>query len=212
MPSLVTRFHLLIFGVTIAMAGVVIVHVPASYAFPAHWQGSVADIMWPRNLAVAAAPLWQVAVMAGFFLLGRLLTKNHFAKTQHILDPVLTVAVGTAAACQLSLLFLAIGSDLDLFRLTSFGLAATLAVFAVIIFEAERHSYAGLRMPWRVGSDRAWALVHHLTGVASGLAAVGLALLGWIDPGPAVLVASLIATLLAIPLVAALATLLTRRL
>lgn len=212
MPSLVTRFHLLIFGVTIAMAGVIIAHVPASFAFPAHWQGSTADVLWPRDLAAATAPLVQLVLMAVFFLLGRVLTKNHFAKTQHILDPVLTVALATAAACQLSLLFLAIGSDLDLFRLTAFGLAATLAVFAIVIFEAERHSYAGLRMPWRVGSDRAWTVVHRLTGVISGVAAVSLAWLAWSDPGPATLVASLTASLLAIPLVAALATLLTRRL
>ncbi|QQR40891.1 SdpI family protein [Devosia rhizoryzae] len=212
MPSLVTRFHLLIFGVTIAMVGVIVAHVPASFAFPAHWRGSTADILWPRDRAIAAAPLLQIAMMAAFFLLGRALTKNHFAKTQHILDPVLTVTLATAAACQLSLVFLAIGSDLDFFRLTAFGLAAILAIFAVVIFEAERHSYAGLRMPWRIGSDRAWVLVHRLTGIISGAAAVTLAWLAWADPGPAVLVASMTASLLAIPVVAALTSLLSRRL
>jgi uncharacterized membrane protein len=212
MPSLVTRFHLLIFGVTIAMAGVILVHVPPSYSFPAHWSGSEADILWPRDLAAGLAPAFQAALMAAFFLLGRLLTRNHFAKTQHILDPVLTVTLTTAASCQLGLVFLAIGSDLDVFRLAAFGLAATLLVFAIVIFEAERHTYAGLRMPWSIRSDRTWAVVHRITGLASGAAACCLAWLAWSDVGPAILVTAMAFSLLVIPVVAATSSLLLSRL
>jgi uncharacterized membrane protein len=212
MPSLVTRFHLLIFGVTLAMAGVVIIHVPAAYAFPAHWHGSGADILWPRDLAIAAAPALQIVLMAGFFILGRLLTKNHFAKTQHIFDPVLTLVLATAAACQFSLLFMAIGSDLDLFRATAFGLAAVLLVFAAVIFDAERHSYGGLRMPWRIASDRGWRVVHRLVGVTSVAGALALAWFAWFDAGPAVLVGAMITSLMAIPAVGGLLTLALGRL
>src|SRR5690606_40044862 len=49
MPSLVTRFHLLLFGVTLAIAGVAVVNVPEGFAFPAHWHGSNADWLWPRD-------------------------------------------------------------------------------------------------------------------------------------------------------------------
>lgn len=211
MPSLVTRFHLLLFGVTLAMAGVIFVHAPSGYAFPAHWRGSTADILWPRDVATLTAPAVQLALMAAFFLIGRALTKNHFAKIQHILDPVLTLALSVGAACQLGLVFLAIGSDLDLFRVTAFGLASMLAVFAVVIFEAERHSYAGLRMPWPIRSDRTWLIVHRLTGLVSGVASATLAWLAWTDPGPAYLVFAMTVSLLAIPTVAALSTLVFRR-
>ncbi|ODT75720.1 MAG: hypothetical protein ABS76_33220 [Pelagibacterium sp. SCN 64-44] len=212
MPSLVTRFHLLLFGVTLAIAGVALVHVPEGYAFAAHWQGSAADWLWPRDIALAMAPVLQLVLIAAFFLLGRALTKNHLAKTRHILEPALTLLLAVAAACQLGLLLIGIGSDFDLFRITAFGLAAVLAVLAVVIFEAERHSYAGLRMPWPIPSDRAWRLVHRASGLAGGLAATGLAWLAWTDPGPGSLVLAMAASLAALPLFAAMLTLLARRL
>lgn len=211
MPNLVTRFHLLLFGVTLAIAGVAIINIPEAYAFPAHWHGSAVDWLWPRNIALAVAPLVEVALMGAFFILGRQLTKNHLAKTRHILDPALTLLLAVAAACQLGLLLNGIGSDLDIFRITGFGLAAALLVLAVVIFEAERHSYAGLRMPWPIRSDRAWGLVHRVSGVATGCAALALAWLAWADPGPGPLVLAMAAGLLGLPMFAALATLVFRR-
>ena len=211
MQNLVNRFHLFIFGVTLAVGGVAIIHVPENYAFPAHWQGSVADWLWPRDIALAIAPLVQLLLIGVFFMIGRRLTKNHFGKVQHILDPALTLALFVAAACQLGLLMLGIGSDFDLFRVTGFGLAAILAVLAVVIFEAERHSYGGLRMPWPIPSDRAWRIVHRVTGVASGIAAAVLAWLAWSDAGPGILVVAMALSLFAVPMVGGLTTLLLGR-
>lgn len=211
MPTLVTRFHLLLFGVTLAIAGVALMHIPAGYAFPAHWQGSGADWLWPRDIALAVAPLVQLLLIGAFFLLGRALTKNHFSKTQHILDPALTLVLAVLASCQLGLLMIGIGSDFDLFRVAGFGLAAVLLVLAVVIFEAERHSYGGLRVPWPIKSDRAWRLVHRLTGIACGLAAAVLAWLAWRDAGPGILALAMAVSLAGLPLSAAIATLVFRR-
>ena len=212
MPSLVTRFHLLLFGVTLAIGGVIVVHVPANFAFPAHWSGSTVDWLWPRNIAIAVAPLVELVLMATFFVIGRMLTKNHMAKVRHILDPALTLLLAVATSCQMGLLLIGIGSDFDMFRITAAGLAATLLVLAVVIFEAERHSYAGLRMPWPIPSDRAWTIVHRLSGVASGLVALSLAWLAWSDPGPGLLVVAMATSLIGLPIFAGLATLLTRAL
>jgi uncharacterized membrane protein len=211
MPNLVTRFHLLLFGVTLAIAGVALMHIPAGYAFPAHWQGNGADWLWPRDVALAVAPLVQFLLIGAFFLLGRVLTKNQFAKTQHILDPALTLVLAVLTSGQLGLLMIGIGSDFDLFRVAGFGLAAVLLVLAVVIFEAERHSYGGLRMPWPIQSDRAWRLVHRLTGIACGLAAAALAWLAWRDAGPGILALAMAASLGGLPLLAAIATLVFRR-
>jgi uncharacterized membrane protein len=210
MPSLVTRFHLLLFGVTLAIAGVAIMHVPEGFAFPAHWQGSSADWLWPRDLALAVAPSVELLLMAGFFLLGRVVTKNHLAKTRHILDPALTLLLAIVTSCQFGLLLIGIGSDFDMFRITAGGLAATLVVIAAVVFEAERHSYGGLRMPWPISSDRAWTIVHRASGLAAGAAALALAWLAWIDPGPGILALAMASTLLGLPLVAAAVTLLAR--
>jgi uncharacterized membrane protein len=207
MPSLVTRFHLLFLIVTLAIAGVAVIHIPAGYAFPAHWQGSAADWLWPRDVALAVAPVLELVLMAAFFVLGRALTNNHLAKTRHILDPALTLLLAVATACQLGLLMMGIGSDFDLFRMTAAGLAAALLLLAVVIFEAERHSYAGLRMPWPIKTDRAWRFVHRMSGVASGIAAIILAYLAWTDPGPGLIVAALAASLLTLPILAGVLTL-----
>ena len=210
MPSLVTRFHLLIFIVTLAIAGVAVIHIPQTYAFPAHWRGSTIDWLWPRNIALAAAPALQLLLMGTFFFLGLALTKNHLAKTRHILDPALSLLLSIAAALQLGLLFNGIGSDIDMFRITAFALSATLLVLAVVIYEAERHSYAGLRMPWPIPSDRAWQVVHRISGIASGLAAIALAWMAWIDPGPGILVSAMCTTLGLLPMIAGMTTLATR--
>jgi len=210
MPSLVTRFHLLIFFVTLATTGVALLHVPESFGFVAHWSGSVADWVWPRDPALAAAPLIEVVLIAVFYLLGRALTKNHLAKTRHILDPALTLLLAVPAFCQLGLLFAGIGSDLDLIRFAGFGLGSVLMLLGIVLYGAERHSYGGLRMPWPVPSDRAWVIVHRVTGVATFLAGIGLAVLAWADPGLGVLVTSYALSLLLLPVLAGLVSLVMR--
>ncbi|WP_375597663.1 SdpI family protein [Devosia sp. Naph2] len=212
MTSLVTRFHLLLFGVTLAIAGVTILHVPFDYAYPAHWKGSTADWLWPRNAALATPPALQVILLFAFFTLGRCLTRNHLAKTRHILEPALTLLLAVAAGCELGLLMSGIGSDFDMFRITALGLAAAMLVLAAVLYDAERHSYAGLRMPWPIRSDRAWRLVHRISGIAAAGAALIMSWLAWTDPGPGILVLGMGATLTGLPLLAALVTLVATRL
>ena len=210
MQILVTRFHLLLLTVTLAMTGVGFFRIPAGYTFPAHWSGSAADWTWPRE-ALLAAPLVQILLIALFFLLGKSLAKNHYAKTQHILDPALTLAMLVVGCTQLGLLLTGIGSDLDFIRVTGFGLAATLLVLGVVLFEAERHTYAGLRMPWPIRSDIAWRRVHRVAGLTCGMAALGLAVLAWFDVGAGGLVLALAAALTLPPLASGIATLILSR-
>ncbi len=212
MPSLVTRFHLLIFWVTLGITGVAILHVPESFAFPAHWQGMAADWLWPRNLALAVAPLLQLLLMAAFFALGLALTKNHLAKTRHIFDPAITLLLAIPASCQLGLLLSGIGSDIDLFRITAFGLAATMLILAAVLLDVGRHTYGGLRMPWPIPSDRSFLLVHRSSAVAALAVAIGLAWFAWTDPGPGPLVLGMALSLVFLPLFAGLVSLATRRL
>lgn len=210
MQLLITRFHLLVLTVTIAIAGVAFLRVPADFAYPAHWSGSSADWLWPRDFALPFAPLLQISLLLAFFWLGRAFTKNQFAKTQHILDPALTLIMLVIASCQLGLLLTGIGSDLDFIRLTGFGLGAILLVLGVVLFEAERNTYAGLRMPWPIRGDRAWKSVHRVCGTAYGLAGAGLLALAWFDAGIGPLVMAFAAALLVPASLAALTTLATR--
>jgi immunity protein, SdpI family len=204
---LVTRFHLLIFSVTLSITAVALLRIPADFLFPAHWHGSNADWLWPRDMALAVAPVLQAILMLAFFVLGRALTRNHMAKVRHILDPALSLSLAVPAAYQLGLLFMGTGSDLDLIRGLGFLFAAALMLLGVVFFHAERHSYGGLRMPWPIASDRAWILAHRLSGAAAALAGLATAVLSWLDAGPGILALAFAASLLGLPLFAGLVTL-----
>ena len=207
MQRLVTRFHLLLLTVTLAITGVGAFRIPADFVYFAHWSGSTADWLWPRE-AIFVAPAIQLLLMAIFFLLGRLLTKNQFAKSQHILDPALTALMGVVAATQLGLLLAGIGSDLEFVRFTGFALGAVLLPLGVVLFEAERHTYAGLRMPWPVRSDLAWRIVHRATGASYGVAGICVLALAWFDAGLGILILSFAAAIFTPAVIAGLATVL----
>lgn len=208
---LVTRFHLLIFSVTLSITAVALFRIPADFLFQAHWHASNADWLWPRDIALSVAPAIQAVLLLAFFLLGRTLTKNHFAKTQHILDPALSFLLAVPAVYQLGLLFIGIGSDLDIIRGEGYLLGAALAFIGIVFFYAERHSYGGLRLPWPIRSDRAWLLAHRAIGIATGLTGLLLIWTAWTDPGPAILALAYASALLVLPAIAALVSLAVRR-
>lgn len=207
MQNLVTRFHLLLLTVTLAMAGVGAMRIPDDFVYLAHWSGSTADWLWPRE-TIFVAPAVQVLLVAGFFLLGWRLSKNQFAKSQHILEPALTALMSVVAATQLGLLLAGIGSDLDFLRASAFALGAVLLLLGVVLFEAERHTYAGLRMPWPVRSDLAWRIVHRATGMSYGVAGICVLALAWLDAGIGILILSFVAAIITPAVVAALVTVL----
>ena len=205
MQILTTRFHLLLLIVTLAITGVGFFRIPADYAYLAHWSGSMADWLWPRAV-LAVAPLLQLALLVVFLLLGRALSSNQYAKSQHILDPFLTLLMVVIAALQLGLLLTGIGSDLDFVRVTAFALGIGLLVLGIALFEAERHTYAGLRMPWPVLADRAWRWVHRSAGLAYGAAGLTLLAVAWLDMGLGLLAISCLAAPIMPAAIAGLAT------
>ena len=209
MQILITRFHLLLLTVTLAITGVAVFRIPADHVYQAHWQGSTADWLWPRAV-ILVAPLVEIGLLAVFLLLGRSLTKNQYAKSQHILDPALTLLMTVVAATQLGLLLTGVGSDLDFVRVTAFGLGAALLLLGVVLFEAERHTYAGLRMPWPVPSDLAWSVVHRATGLAYGAAGLSLLAMAWFDMGMGLLITGFVVALLAPALLAGIISLALR--
>lgn len=210
MFNLITRFHLLLVLVLGAMTAVAVFRVPADYAYAAHWVGGQADWLWPRNMALTFGPVIAGVVLIVFALLGRALTKNHLAKVTHILQPAITLLLGVLVAVQLGLLLTGIGSDLDMVRLTAIGLGLLLIVLGVVFAEAERHTYAGLRLPWPIASDRRWRRMHRIAGAALGLAGAGLLGLAWLMPDLGPLVIGFAAALLVPPLLVAGATLTSR--
>lgn len=186
---LTTRFHLLLLAVLMAVTGVAFFRIAPDFAFPAHWGRGGPDWVWPRDIALATAPIVAIVIAAAFELLAHLIGDKRLKFVQHILDPALTLLLAVTVSIQLGLLLIGIGSDLDLVRGTVFALGAVLVLLGIVLAEAERHTYAGLRLPWPIVSDRAWTLAHRLAGIAFGLSGLGLLVLAWFtfDTGPLIL-------------------------
>ncbi|MCS6762293.1 MAG: hypothetical protein MO846_10205 [Candidatus Devosia symbiotica] len=119
---LVSRFHLLFLAVTLAATAVALFRIPVDFVYAAHQSGSTADWLWIRNTALAVSLLLALALLLLFFGIGRLLSKNQFAKSHHILDPASTRLLAVIAATQFGLLLTGVGSHIDVIRLTGFGL------------------------------------------------------------------------------------------
>ncbi|WDR03042.1 SdpI family protein [Devosia algicola] len=207
MSNLISRFHLLLLAVLLAITGVILMRVPDDFSYAAHWGAhSQPDWLWPRNLALSGAPIAAFLIMLVFIGLGLGLTKNRLLLTRHILDPALTVLLTVIDAVQMGFLLIGIGSDLDLIKLTAYGLGALLVVVGVVMAEAERNSYAGLRLPWPIRGDRTWRIVHRTTGIAFGMAGAGLLAAAWLNADLSLLLLALILAVTCPVAVAALAT------
>jgi len=206
--GLLTRFHLLELGVILAVSVIGLVKVPETYGYVARWglHGSV-DWAWPRDVALALAPAAALLASCALWIHGMRARGPRLEMQRHILEPALSVWLGLCVAVQFGLLLVGTGSDLDLIRLLAFGLAPGLVLFGIVFAEAERHTYAGMRLPWRIEADRTWRRAHRLGGYLFVLGGIALALLAWLDPDLGVLLPAFPAALLLPPLVARLASL-----
>lgn len=210
MFKLISRFHLLQGLVLLAITGVAVFRIPADFVFVVHRVSRGDDWLWSRNGTLAGGVICALILLTGFAGLGLWLSKSQRARTHHILDPALTLCLAIILAVQLGWLLIGTASDLDLIRLTGFGLGATLLVLAIVLAEAERNTYAGLRLPWPIADDAAWRIVHRIAGIAFGLAGAGVLALAWLRPDPGPLVIAFALALVAPVIAAALATIMAR--
>jgi uncharacterized membrane protein len=208
MQPLVTRFHLLLLIVTVSIAIVGFLRIPPDVAIPATWSMHGDAWLWPRNGALAVAPLVQAALLVTFLVLGRTLPRAAIAYGGHVLDPALTLGMTVVLGTQMGILLIGVGSDIDFVRLTALALGILLLPLGVVFFEARRHTYAGLRMPWPLRSDRTWTWVHRTTGAAMLAAGVLLLVTVWFNPGIAWLILAMSAALVVPAMLGALLTLL----
>lgn len=191
-PSLVSRFHVFPLTFIFAFAAVAVVKLPAGEGLVMHWdmQGQP-DWIWPRNIAFAIVPAFAAAVTLAFAIGGALTPKNRLEMARHVLEPALTAILGICTAVQLGLLALGLGSDLDILRVVAGAVAVGLLLLGILLREAERHTYAGLRLPWRMADDRLWRRTHEIAGWGYISAAIVLAGFTWFQPYPGTLIAVL---------------------
>lgn len=202
--SLVTRFHFLLFGVVLAITATGLFRIPQSSEIVALWGPHSEPLwVWPRNMALAVAPPVAALLIAGIALWSWRLSAYGREMVRHNLDPALAVLLSVVAAVQLGIVLAGTGSDIDFIRILAFILAPALLVFGIVFAEAERNTYAGLRLPWPIEDDALWRVTHRVTGWLFALGGVVLGAIAWVNPDMGNIILALPAVLLLPPAIAA---------
>lgn len=201
--SLATRFHGLLLGVLVSITAVGFNRIPVGFVFPAHWGAhGMPDWTWPRDVALVTGPVFAAFILAAFAVLHWVIPKSRVEMIRHNAEPAMSAVLLLFCAVQLGLVLIGVGSDIDLIRIIAAGVAAATLVLGIVVSEAERHTYAGVRLPWQIESDRAWRLTHRVTGWLYIAGALALAALAWLQPDIGTLIFAF-PIILASPLIAA---------
>ncbi|MDB5506514.1 MAG: hypothetical protein JWR75_1152 [Devosia sp.] len=200
-PALVTRFHLLLL---LAIAGVTItgfLRIPATELLPVHLglDGS-ADWLWPREPALLVMPILALVLAGSFFALSRLASIKRLLRSQPVLEITLTGLLLLLGAFQTGILLIGVGSDIDLIRFVTGGVALLLLIIGLELPRADPSAYAGIRLPWILAEPAAYRATHRLTGTLFVIGGIGLAFATWFWPDPATLFIALM-TAIAVPLI-----------
>jgi uncharacterized membrane protein len=191
-PNLVTRLHLLFAGAQAPFVAIAVVKVPAGTELALHWneQGAT-DWAWAAPWAFFIMPVAAAILLAVAALFSARADGFRLETVRHLLDPGLSALLLILLALEIGLLLVGLGSDIDLIRIVVPVVGAGLVLLGILLREAERHTYAGLRLPWAIEGDGAWRLAHLAAGwtaIATGLLII---LLAWLMPFPGVLIGAL---------------------
>lgn len=183
---LVTRFHLALIGLLAAITAVAFVKIKADVGLPVHWGlDGTPDRIWPRNQALLVLPAIGVLLTGLFAAIGQFAAAEQVEASRHIAEAMLSALLGLLCLLQFALILIGVGSDIDMVRIVTFGLAALLVVLGAVLPGSEPNAYAGLRLPWTMKDPRNWAATHRLSGALFIIAGVGLAAVAWLWPDPA---------------------------
>ncbi|WP_043617984.1 SdpI family protein [Ensifer sp. ZNC0028] len=177
--------------------------IPAEALLPTHWGvDGTADAFWPRDRALAMAPV-VVAVLAALSLaVGRFVPQEELRAGRHIAEVTLPAILALFAAIQTVIVLIGLGVDLSMSRVIAFGLGLLSIAVGNVLPKSQPNGLAGIRLPWTVADNANWRATHRLAGLLMVCAGIALALLALVmSTGPALAVATIAAMLL--PIVAA---------
>jgi len=187
------RFHGLLLMVMLAITITAYVRIPAHLNLPVHWsRGGDPDWLWPKNDALLVMPAVGVFVVAVFWAVGRSSRSVAFKTDRQVLDQTLSAVLALLAAIQFGLLLIGIGSDIELIRLITLGMAVVLFVVGNELRKAEPNAYGGPRLPWTIKDQARWRRQHRMAGVLFMLSGLGLGFAAWLWPAPGTLIVVLL--------------------
>jgi uncharacterized membrane protein len=193
----VTRFHVLVLLLLLAITLVSFHKIPADTMLPVHWapRGN-ADWLWPRDAALLLMPGMALLITLIFSVIPRFAPPERVEPGRHVTEAALTGTLGVFCAIQFGLLLIGIGSDLDLIRIVSFGVALLMLFLGFELPRSMPNAYAGIRLPWTMHDHGSWRATHRFVGVLCALCGVGLGLCAWLQPDPATLIFALMAAII----------------
>jgi uncharacterized membrane protein len=184
--------HLLFAGAQAPFLAIALVKVPAGTELAMHWNGQgAADYVWTAPWAFLVMPVVAAALLAVVAIRSARVDSAALDKVRHVLDPGLSGLLLILLALEVGLLLTGLGTDIDLIRVVAPVVGLCLLGLGILLREAERDTYAGLRLPWVIKSDGAWRLAHAAAGWSAVAAGLVLALLAWLVPSPVVLIGAL---------------------
>ncbi|QCI67316.1 SdpI family protein [Phreatobacter stygius] len=177
--TLFSRFNLALWAALamVTLAGFVLV--PANALLPVHWGPSgEADSFWPRNAALAIAPVMVAANAAIFALVGRFAPAEQLAAGKHVWAIVVPAISALALAVQGGIVLIGTGYPDRMVRIISLGFAVMLILLGNVLPKTQPNRLAGLRLPWMTAEPAHWRATQRLTGILFMLGGMGLLLCG----------------------------------
>jgi uncharacterized membrane protein len=183
--QLITRFHLLLLGVLLAITATAYVKVPADVGLPVHWGfNGRPDQFWPRDPALLIFPVTGLLLVALFAAIGQFAAVERIEPGRPVTETLLAGLLGLLCALQFSLVLIGVGSEIDMIRVLSFGVAVLLVAFGIALPRAQPNVHIGIRLPWPTGSAAAWSASHRLTGALLILGGIALGVVAALWPAP----------------------------
>lgn len=194
---LVTRFHLLLLGLLVAVTATAFVKIPADAALPVHWGlDGHPDQVWPRIPALLMFPLIGAVITGLFLAIGRFTPPELVEPGRSISETVLAGVLLLFCALQFAMILIGVGSDIDMVRFIAFGLAALSIITGLSLPQSQPNVFAGIRLPWTMADPGNWRATHRLTGGLMVLGGLGLAAVAWLWPDPVDMMLAMAAALL----------------
>ncbi|WP_077961439.1 SdpI family protein [Ensifer adhaerens] len=187
--------------------------IPAEASLPIHWGvDGTADAFWPRDRALALAPV-AVAVLAALSLaVARFAPQAELQAGRHIAQVTLPGILALFAAIQAVIVLIGLGIDLPMTRVIAFSLGLLSIVVGNVLPKSQPNGLAGIRLPWTLSDAANWRATHRLAGLLMVCAGITLALLALaMSTGPALAAATIAAMLLPVAIATLYSYRLTRR-
>ena len=170
-------------AVMLAMAAWAWVQLPAGAEVPIHWgpDGTVNGTA-PKSIGLLLLPLLATGVAVVLAFLPRFEPRRaNLERSGKAYGAVWVAVLLLLAGIQALVVATALGATVDISRLTLFGIGLLYLVIGNYLPKVRPNYMMGIRTPWTLTSDLAWAKTHRIGGrlfVLEGLVFIAMGVIG----------------------------------